>query len=603
MYRALFLGLVLGSGMLWAGAPMDLDSPFEQTALVKESTGEITEKIVLKGKLNGAVLELQKVDGGIFVIPKGQILAILPKLPKPETVYLKSDAHRALAVLIEAQKLFPDRVEVTTSTIAEWDKLSRQTTQADEMERKALEEWFQSSAKISPNAKMDEIRALGEQGESFAGKFPDEEKRIHEQVKGLRELSKIDLSKIATPAFQIGNFGDSFVPGAILWVILVVPLIIFIIGVSGAIQGFKERLPMAGLLRIVLALIAGGLLGLVLWPEDTRLGSNAENTEIHSSAQRGFWLSRNTIEQWVDQPSHKVNVPSEAWLGFISGTLQAGAEDLSTLFWCLEKPWITRENKQLIIVQPLVFKILPINLKFIFSEPSKGQSWTDVDLIGFKIGRLPLGKLVGGFALQALSVGYEEVRSGFALDKGVRWVIGSDETLIVEIPSARKKRPVVKDSVSAKELAEVFDQGFGDIYKGKYITVEGDLIEVQSRREIVGGDTFKREDPFDEFYLDGLPVDGIRRVALKIRCQLKSEKTFFLDGKGDLFEGSPIPQNPRTDIPVLRKGISGTKIRISAGRVESEGSERRLINIYDCRKLEGYEAGEWKVLWAAPGAK
>jgi hypothetical protein len=174
--------------------------------------------------------------------------------------------------------------------------------------------------------------------------------------------------------------------------------------------------------------------------------------------------------------------------------------------------------------------------------------------------------------------------------------------LVVETPSARQKRPVAKESLSAKELAEVFDQGFGDIYKDKYITVEGDLIEVQSRREIVGGDTLKREDPFDEFYLEGLPADGIRRLEVKIRCQLKSEKTFFLDGKGDLFEGAPNPQNPRTDIPVLRKGTSGTKIRISAGRIESGGSERRLINIYDCRKLEGYEAGGWKVLWIAPGA-
>jgi hypothetical protein len=444
---------------------------------------------------------------------------------------------------------------------------------------------------------------LSEQGESFAAKFPEEQKRIYEQVKGLRELSKIDLSKVANPAFQIGNFGDNFVPGAILWVILVVPLIMFISGVSGAIQGFKERLPLAGLLRLVLALTGGGLLGFVLWPDATKIIPTAENTEIHSSAQRGLWLSRNLIEQWADQPSQKVNVPSEAWLGLISGTLQPGTEDLSSLFWCLQKPMIKRESKQLLVVQPLVVKILPINLIFVFSEPSKGQSWTEADLTSFKIGHLPLGKLVGSYALQALSVAYEGVRTGFALDKGVRWVMDSDDMLVVETPSARQKRPVAKESLSAKELAEVFDQGFGDIYKDKYITVEGDLIEVQSRREIVGGDTLKREDPFDEFYLEGLPADGIRRLEVKIRCQLKSEKTFFLDGKGDLFEGAPNPQNPRTDIPVLRKGTSGTKIRISAGRIESGGSERRLINIYDCRKLEGNEAGGWKVLWTAPGAK
>jgi hypothetical protein len=175
--------------------------------------------------------------------------------------------------------------------------------------------------------------------------------------------------------------------------------------------------------------------------------------------------------------------------------------------------------------------------------------------------------------------------------------------LVVEIPSAQKKRPQAKETISAKELAEVYDQGFGNIYKDRYVTVEGDLVEVQSRKEIVGGDSLKREDPFDEFYMEGLPIDRNRRIPVRIRCQIKSEKTFFLDGKGDLFEGAPNPRNPRTDIPVLRKGTSGTKTRISAGRVESGESERRLINIYDCRKLEGYEAGQWKVLWEAPGAK
>ena len=628
MYRALFLGLVLGSGMLWAGAPMDLDSPFIKTALIRGTSGEIVEKSVRKGRIDGGNIELQKDEGDLLVLPADRVLAVLPKIPQAGETYLQSDAQRALAVLTEAQKLFPDRVEVAVSTIAEWDKLSRQATQADGIERKALEDWFQSAAKISPQAKMDEIRALGEQGESFAVKFPNEEKRIHEQVKGLRELSKIDLSKIANPAFQIGNFGDSFVPGAILWVILVVPLIIFIVGVSGAIQGFKERLPLAGLLRLVLALIAGGLLGLVLWPAATKPGSNAENTEIHSSAQRGLWLSRNLIEQWADQPLQKVNVPSEAWLGFISGTLQAGVEDLSSLFWCLEKPRIKHENKQLLIVQPLVLKILPINLTFVFSEPSKGQSWADVDLTGFKIGRLPLGKLVGGYALQALSVGYEGVRSGFALDKGVRWVMGSDDMLVVEIPSARQKRPVAKDSVSAKELAEVFDQGFGDIYKDKYITVEGVLDEVHSTQENLGKGAIEKSDPLDEFYLTGIPGNGLKR-RVRIRCQIKSqERSYFLDGKGDLYykeytekvaektstkktasgTGSssaaekPTVQeivkalNPNNDQSIFRKG--GT-VKFHGGRVESTKVEMETVTIYDCQKFEVNENGVIKILWEA----
>ena len=577
---------------------MDLESPFLKTALIKESNGLTVEKAVRKGKIKGGLIELERDEGGLLILPVEQVLAVLPKIPQAGNTYLQSDAQRALAVLIEAQKLFPDRVEVTASTIAEWDKLSHQATQADEIERKALEGWFQSAAKISPQAKMDEIRALGEQGESFAEKFPEEQKRIYEQVKGLRELSKIDLSKVANPAFQIGNFGDNFVPGAILWVILFVPLIMFISGASGAIQGFKERLPLAGLLRLVLALIAGGLLGLVLWPEAIKPGSNAENAEIHSAAQRGLWLSRNLSEQWADQPSQKLNVPSMAWLGLISGTLQAGGEDLSTLFWCLEKPRITRENKQLLVVQPLIFKILPINLKFIFSEPSKGQSWTDVDLTGFKIGHLPLGKLVGSYALQALSVAYEGARTGFALDKGVRWVMDSDDMLVVEIPSVRQKRPTAKDSLSAKELAEVFDQGFGDIYLGKVISVEGDLIDVSSQKEGLGSGTkVAVQDRMDEFILEGVREGASRRYALNVRCQFKSTEAYFLDGKGDLFNSAPNPQNPSSDIPILRRLNGLTKIRISSGRVESKGTETRLITIYDCRKVEGFDGKDWIKIW------
>jgi hypothetical protein len=577
---------------------MDLESPFLKAALIKENNGLTVEKAVRKGKIKGGLIELERDEGGLLILPVEQVLAVLPKIPLAGTTYLQSDARRALTVLIEAQKLFPDRVEVTASTIAEWDKLSRQATQADEIERKALEDWFQSAAKISPQAKMDEIRALGEQGESFAEKFPEEQKRIYEQVKGLRELSKIDLSKVANPVFQIGNFGDNFVPGAILWVILVVPLIMFISGTSGAIQGFRERLPLAGLLRLGLALTGGGLLGLMLWPESTKPKSTVENTEIHSSTQLALWLSRNLIEQWADQPSQRVSVPSKAWLGFISGTLQAGAEDLSSLFWCLQKPMIRRESKQLLVVQPLVLKILPINLTFVFLEPSKGQSWTEADLTSFKIGHLPLGKLVGSYALQALSVAYEGVRTGFALDKGVRWVMDSDDMLVVEIPSARQNRPLAKDSLSAKELAEVFDQGFGDIYEGKVISVEGDLIDVSSQKEVMGAGTkISVQDRMDEFILEGVKEGRSRRYALNVRCQFKSTEAYFLDAKGDLFNSSPKPQNPSSDIPILRRRDGLTKIRISSGRVESKGTETRLITVYDCRKVEGFDGTEWIKIW------
>jgi len=580
---------------------MDLESPFLKTALIKESNGLTVEKAVRKGKIKGGLIELDKDEGGLLVLPKEQVLAVLPKIPQTGTAYLQSDAQRALETLNKAQKIYPERAEVSPSALIEWDKLSRQATEADQVERKALENWFQSVSEVPPEAKTEEIRALVEQGEGFAEKFPDQEKRIDEQVKGLKEISKIDLSKTANLSFPIGNFGDNFVPGAILWAILVIPIILVIHGISGAIQGFKERLPIAALLRLFIALIAGSFLVLVLWPDPIPQPNGNKGSQ--SIAQRALWLSRNMVEGWADQPVQKINMPLETWEGLVVEKLQPGVEDLSSLLWHLEKPVFSKTNGKFSVLQPLVLKIVPVTLNFIFAIPEKGQSWNDAQLIGFQIGHLPLGKFIGSFALQPIAFAYESVRSSYGLDKGVQWMGGEVGALVVEIPSAQKKRPQAKETISAKELAEVYEQGFGDIYKDRYVTVEGDLVEVQSRREIVGGDSLKREDPFDEFYMEGLSIDRNRRIPVRIRCQIKSEKTFFLDGKGDLFEGAPNPQNPRTDIPVLRKGTKGTIIRISAGRVESGESERRLINIYDCRKLEGYEAGQWKVLWEAPGAK
>ena len=580
---------------------MDLESPFLKTALIKENNGLTVEKAVRKGKIKGGLIELDKDEGGLLVLPVDQVLAVLPKIPLAGTTYLQSDAQRALETLTKAQKIYPERAEVSATALIEWDKLSHQVTEADQAERKALENWFQSVSEVPLEAKTEEIRALVEQGEGFVEKFPDQEKRINQQVRGLKEISKIDLSKTANLGFPIGSFGDNFVPGAILWAVLLIPVILVIYGISGTIQGFKERLPLAALLRFFVAFVAGSFLVLVFWPDSIPQANGSRGSQ--SVAHRALWLTRNMIEGWTSQPVQKINMPLETWEGLIVEKLQPGVEDLSSLLWHLEKPVFSKTNGQYSVLQPLVLKIVPVTLKFIFAIPEKGQSWNDAQLIGFHLGHLPLGKFIGSFALQPIAYAYESVRSSYGLDKGVQWMSGEVGALVVEIPSAQKKRPQAKETISAKELAEVYDQGFGNIYKDRYVTVEGDLVEVQSRREIVGGDSLKREDPFDDFYMEGLPIDRNRRIPVRIRCQIKSEKTFFLDGRGDLFEGAPNPQNPRTDIPVLRKGTSGTKTRISAGRVESGESERRLINIYDCRKLEGYEAGQWKVLWEAPGAK
>jgi len=617
-----FFGLF--SAGLWAQAPMDLESPFLKTALIKENTGLTVEKAVRKGKVKDGIIELERDEGGLLVLPADQVLAVLPRIPQAGTTYLQSDAQRALNTLTKAQKIYPERAEVSPNALIEWDKLSRQATEADLAERKALENWFQSVTEVSPEAKTEEIRALIEKGEGFAEKFPEQEKRIYDQVKGLKEISKIDLSKTASLSIPIGDFGDNFVPGAILWVFLLIPIILVIHGISGAIQGFKERLPLAALLRFFIALLAGSFLVLVLWPDSIPQPNG--NRGPQSIAQRALWLSRNMIEGWADQPVHKINMPFEAWQGLVVEKIQPGVEDLSSLLWYLERPVFAKTNEHLFVLQPLVLKIVPVTLKFVFTVPEKGHSWNDAELIGFQVGHLPLGKFVGSLALQPMAYAYEGVRSSYGLDKGVQWMSGEAGALVVEIPSAHQKRPQAKESISAKELAEVFDQGFGDIYKDKYVTVEGVLDEVQSTRENLGKGALEKADPLDDFYLIGIPGKGLKR-RIRIRCQIKSqERSYFLDGKGDLYykeytkkiveetndkktavgSGSsnekPAIQelvtslNPSDDQSIFRKG--GT-VKFYGGRVESSKVEMETVTIYDCQKFEVKENGVSKTLWEA----
>ena len=354
---------------------MDLDSPFLKTALIKENSGQIVEKVVRKGKIKSGIIELEKNEGGLLVLPSDQVLAVLPQVPQARATYLQSDAQRALNILTKAQKIYPERAEVSPSALIEWDKLSRQATEADEVERKALENWFHSVSEVPPEVMTDEIRSLVEQGEGFVEKFPDQEKRINQQVRGLKEISKIDLSKTANLGFPIGSFGDNFVPGAILWAVLLIPVILVIHGISGTIQGFKERLPLAALLRFFVAFVAGSFLVLVFWPDSIPQANGSRGSQ--SVAHRALWLTRNMIEGWADQPVQKINMPLETWEGLVIEKLQPGVEDLSTLLWHLEKPVFSKTNGQYSVLQPLVLKIVPVTLKFVFALPDKGQSWNN----------------------------------------------------------------------------------------------------------------------------------------------------------------------------------------------------------------------------------
>lgn len=112
------------TAVVWAVPPMDLESPFIKTALIKEKTGEEVSESVLRGKVAGEFVELEKEQGGLLVIPVTQVLAVLPRLPNESLSFQQSDAHRAKDFLNKLQDQFPGRPELSPECLAQWAQLA-----------------------------------------------------------------------------------------------------------------------------------------------------------------------------------------------------------------------------------------------------------------------------------------------------------------------------------------------------------------------------------------------------------------------------------------------------------------------------------------------
>lgn len=442
-----------------------------------------------------------------------------------------------------------------------------------------------------------------------------------DHVRGIESAAKIDLGKVQNLSVPLGPLGGGLVTGLALWALLLIPGLVVAKALADGLRGLREGNLPAGGGGLLVALLAGALLAALLWPPPPQEtpGESSSASQSKTSARRALWFSRNLMEGWSDQSENKISLPPREWGQAVLETLQPGGEDTGILLWKIDKPSLSIHEGRVFLDQPVVMKVVSLVLRFTFLRPAAEQSWLAAELDGFQIGRLPLGRAAGSLALEILGSAYDPVKLDYGLGRGVLWRAGQGEAMVVEIPPAKRKRPEAKESLGAQELAEVYDQGFGDVYVGKVITVEGNLVEVYSFQDTLGESGIRKEDPMDEFVLEGIPEQPGRLRALKVRGQFRSPSFYFLDGKGDLFAKNSEASNADTPsqsvlggqkvvepaskkkddlgAPILRKEGGVTKVRLALGRVESAPDENRLITLYDCRKIEGWEGGKWKEIW------
>ena len=322
-------------------------------------------------------------------------------------------------------------------------------------------------------------------------------------------------------------------------------------------------------------------------------------------------------------------MPIPGALAYFGGHVDPGPGADSFPFWYLEKPAVIKTESLLTLHQPVRARFVVLSFSFCFPWPSKGESLVGLEPTQASCGRVPLGSLAGRILWSVFQKFYEPLANQLGVNQGVRWLAGEGENIVVEVPESKKPKPQVKQSLAARELAEIFLQGQGEVYRDQYVTVSGTLDQVSSRRDDVGlGTSLSDGDDMDEFYLVGLPAEGTRR-RVRIRCQIKdSSRVYYLDGKGDLFfdrfrtewkevakkKESDLPGktaipvksvlldkqgslDPASDSPVFRKG---GEVRFSLGRIESGKIEMEAVTLYDCQKFEVKDsAGNWNVVWEA----
>lgn len=600
MRWAVALGWWLAAGFLQAEVAMDLSLPFVQTLLIQEKNGNVTEKAVRKGRVDGEVLEFEKAEGGLLVLPRIQVLALLPRLPQRGEPYLQSQAQRALQILEAVPAQFSQRPEVGADTIAEWRKLGSASTGYDQAQSAALDRWLQRCSQLGSETSLEELEAMQQEGALYRNQFPARSKEIERELRTLKELGGIDLKKIDSVRFELGSLGVNYLGGAVLWALLILPLAITGKALADAWEGFRRGVPLAGLLRLGLAALSLAFLFILLSgdKEIRDRETSPAKPSASTAARKAGWFSQNLKEKWTQQASQKITLPATDWLAFLDEKTEVGSGSESFPFWHLAKPRVLKDGSTLSLWQPVRAKFVTLPFRFQFSAPNPGQSLTDLELTGASLGKIPLGPFFGNLLWTPFQPSYQRFAETCGLNLGIRWLAGAGDTVLIEVPAVQKPKSKPKETLSARELAEAFDEGRGGDYEGKVITVEGSLVGVSSLQEKLGdGTQLKKQDPMDEFILEGLPQGPGRQTPIQINCQFKSSEAYFLDSKGDLFKSAPSAQNPATDIPILRRQGGVTKVRISAGRVESKPTETRLITLYDCRKVEGFDGKEWVLIW------
>jgi len=617
----LALGGLLAAVMVRAEAPLDLDSPFLKTALITGKEGGYEERVIRAAKPAGVNLEMELQAGGIALIPKADVAAILPRLPEATMDFGIGDLQKAISFLESLPAPLRERPEASPGVLEKWRgylpvAAEKETQRAEQKKKEEAELGKSGAAKVAgwvadwsdfrKSRTAEEIRDLRTRGEALRKAAPSEEATVEE---GLAFLAQWQARPGASPLPDLekleGVAGAMEPEDLLAWTgagILVASFFGLLIGlsfVSSGLTRFKDGAWLGGLVFLPIGLAVLGALGAVWWPV---AGAGKEVEPALSPAlERLVFAAKNSAQPVFFFPSVSVEAecgetaagmlaavsPAEEPTGFLKARFR------ESTCWLDDGGWTYRQT---LTVGGLPF---PLSLTFAGGPPSLGE-WRQPAARKFWLGSIPLPVGLGEMFFQSVLASWGQGAEKAGLGK-MRMEEGSAGKIRLSL-AASGKRPELKMEVasqaiyrreiSAEDLARAFADGHGKEFAGKFVLLDGVVEKVESGSELSGGTTASdaallsgrshemgSRQNFDVFFLRGLGSHGIRKDPLEIRCMIKSGKVFVMDSRGDLYEG-PHANTTQAE-PIVKKG---QRVKfLQEGRIESAEIKNNVVEVYGIR--------------------
>lgn len=618
MRRALVILWFLAVGWSQAGAPLDLDSPFPKTALIQDKNGKREEREIQSAKPTGDKLELFYPQGGVGLFPRIEIVAIIPRLPKPGQDASLDEIDQAIRFLEALPEDLRNRPEASAETLQRWRDLRKPAEEA--LQRKQQEEaqirakkqtegqarvkaWLAEVADLQKARDEQELAELKRAGELFLKEKIGEESKVRD---GLFMISQVSSKEKRDPLPELSKLEDiqpALVPDDLLiWVsagILLLSLFGLMAGTSFTSNGlsrFREGALLGGILFGGAGVaILGGLL-MVWWPAEP--AGTALAPDLSPKMQQAVLFAKNRVKPAYFLPETEFEVSAHDFVTGMMAAIPPSSERAGIFKGKLKEGKLFVQGQRWAWRQPVTVLALPFPLVFTFSGKTPSfESWSELAVDRVELGRILLPDFLG----ISLGEGFvSSVRSG--LNAGgferIKLLEGPHQSLTVQVPASgtrpkivkqeeKKKEGAYRREISAEDLGKVFVSGQGGEFVGKFIVVNGVVEKISSGSEYSKSALDEKtkdetstpkitSDQFDVFYLKAADRHGFRNDPLYIRCVIKSPSVFSMDGRGDVYTGTVA--NQVNDKPFLKKG---KRVKfLKEGRVENAEIKNNEIEVY-----------------------